>query len=234
MRKSFYCSAGLLCNLIAFVPALLFVLQIGTPKAGLAVGSIGLALGLVLAVVGHLPCRDHPAVWAASLVMLGASKGGCGATLILHFKMEAAWEPALLERAALLSACAVTVLCLCLALLSLIPAVKSRQAQIFLPVFLLLLVAAAVTLVRAKSAPALLLLLNVITLTLCWIPGIAECDCIRELRFYVNIASMLYAIFLFLLTIMILGGWDSCDCDCCDGGSCDCGGTDSGKGKRKK
>ncbi len=241
MKKNLFCFTGLLCNLTAFVPALLFVLYFGTTEAGIAVGSIFLVFGIILAIVSHLACRDHPAAWAVSIVMLGISKGGCGGALILHFEMETGWKPAALGAAAAISACAVIALCACFILLShILPAVKNHPKRLFLPLLLLLVTAATVLLCTQKSLPALLFLLNCITLMFCWIPGMMECDCIRELRFYVNMASMMYAILLLVITLLVIGSCCGC-CDGCDGdcgGACDCGDccdcSGGGDGKKQK
>lgn len=240
MKRYFNCFFCLTGNLITFGILLILICRFGTTEDGLIAGGICLILGGIAAFLSHLAAKDHPAVWGLSVLLFGASKGACAASLLLHYGMVQWAEKAPQALAVRLGISAGTVvgLFLLFGLLLFIPAVRRHRKAVCLPLLAGLLVAVIVLAANVREAFTVILLLNSITLVLSCFPGLAEGDDCGELRMYLSIASAMYALILLVIVLLIvcaaLGG-DSCDCDgdccegCCDG--CDCGGGER-KGRK--
>ena len=199
----------------------------------LSVGISALILCIASAALSHWKLRDAPILWLPTLLLAGISKGGFLATILHHTGLLEGlswsdWITGLLISLLL----TLGTLLLCLAALHL-PQVSRHPQWWMLPVLAILLIAAIVLLIVYHNACFTLLLLNTLTLLFCFVARILEFDESVELRNYLLVASLVYALFLLFVALFIISMADGdCDADCCD--CCDCPESDRKSAQKAK
>ncbi|MBE6633717.1 MAG: hypothetical protein E7620_05160 [Ruminococcaceae bacterium] len=228
MKSTLWSFYALLFNLIPFsLVSILAVSSQASKTVLLAIGGVLTVIGIVWTAIIHNAWWKNTAPSALlAMAILGSAKGLCGSAILVHFFTVTESQ---INAAAFFAFSAALALFLSLAALLLIPWVKDHPKRILLPLLFAAIVGATVYLIHAPSPLALLLLFFSLTVTFCLGARLIEFDTLKELRFNLCMASMLYAVAVFLVALLLIAG-DGCDCD---GGSCDCGDC-GGDGKKKK
>lgn len=229
------CLTAFLSNTVpmALTAALFFRHTLENTDTALGVGIGALIAAIVLALLSHFKLNHHPAAWLVTLLFAGVSKGSFTAVILYHTGLWENISQGNFSSLLLLSfAITLMILLLCLSALHLSP-IKRHPQWFMLPVLLLFLIVTVVLLILYHNAFFTVLLLNVITLILCFGARILEFDEDRELRSYLLVASLTYALLLLFVAIFILSMLDGdCDAECCE--CCDCSGADTSSGRKKK
>ena len=228
MKSTLWSLGALFANLIPF--SLIAVLSVSAQisKEMLLVLGGGLTLiGIIwTAIIHNAWWKNTAPATLLAMAILGAAKGFCGSAILVHFYTV---TESSVSSAAFFALFAALILFLILASLLFIPWVSEHPKRILFPLLLAAIVGAIVFLIQSPSPLSLFLLFFSITVTFCLGARLIEFDTPRELRFNLCMASMLYAISVFLVALLLIAG-DGCDCD---GSSCDCGDC-GGNGKEKK
>lgn len=229
-RRQMLYLIAIAANLIPFV--LCFAWGAGSiadPAVAVAIGGFLTVLGIVLTFLFRAKWEGRRLPWGISLCILGAAKGSCAAALYLSLNMTASGFFGNLQ----LAICAAGLAFFVGAALSLLFGMlrEKTAARILSALLPLLCVVAAIVLLASRRELFFgLLLLNLLTDTVCASVLWLESDDRAEAQFILSTASMLYAIALFLVALFAVS-----DGDCCDGADCGgCGGGGDGKSKKRR
>ena len=215
-------------NLVPFVPVFaVFAGKIGNATAALAVGGVMTVVGIVLNFLFRSACEERTLPWLFSMLCFGVAKGGCAAALFLKLEMAAVGLAADIRVSLSAAGIALATGAVCALLCGL-----SRRRKPFGILAALLpvpcVIAVIVLLACRHELFFGLLLVNLLTVLFCSALFWGEYDDGAERRLVLSVASMFYAVALFLVALCVLS-----DGDCCDNADCDCP-ADCGGGKKKK
>lgn len=223
--------AAILANLLPFgMVAWLTRIWEYNQTVMLVLGGVFTVLGIVLTVIVHTKLKDRGILATLSMILFGSGKGCCGMAILYHFFGRTS-QSSLSDY--LIPLTVTLLIALLLAILHTNTWVEDHPKRVIFP-FLLIYLTVAIVLLSVSPAPQdLLMLYFSLTLLFCFGARLIEFDETRELWFSLSIASMLYAVAIFLVALLLLSGdgCDDCSGDCCD---CDCGDRGSQKNKKTK
>ena len=230
-RHSLRAIAAILANLLPFGGVVwLSRLWEYDQTVMLVLGGVFTILGIIFTVIVHTLLKDRGILALLAVVLFGVAKGCCGMAILYHFFDYHSLAPV----SDYLIPLSVTLLiALLLAILHTNTWVEDHPKRVIFPLLLAYLTVAIVFLSVSPSPQDLLMLYFSLTLLFCFGARLIEFDETKELWFALCVASMLYAVAIFLVALLLLSGdgCDDCGCDSCD---CDCGDRGSKKSKKTK
>ena len=195
-------------------------------------GGVLTLVGIVLTVVFHAKCAEHPLPWLLSILFFGAAKGCCTAAILIGVELLAS-DPAAVLWDVLPAVGNALLLCALTALPRvLFPRARgARVVTVLLPC--LTVIGATVLLILYRTAFLAFLVVVLLSALLCsTVLWQTDADG-AETRTLLSVVSSLYATLLFLVALAVLSEGDACD-SCCDGADCDCPvSRDSAKKKKR-
>lgn len=230
-RMSGSCFLAVFCNLSFFVLSFSLCARLSADAAAALVLGGGLTVvGIALSLLGHGTFSDHPFPWLSGLCVLGAAKGCCAAALFTGLEMVPLGDWSVFPLLCLSAGAAMAVSAVLNGITVLFPSLEVLPDVLLIVVPILLTIAAIVLLASTHRLLFGILLINLLTLTFCSVARVMAADEVPEMRFQLALASMLYALFLFLAALTVVSEGECCDLSGCDCGTCDCDGV----GKKKK